>query len=390
MVGTPEKFQNPANLDLTIPLPDPKKDESWRKFSFKNFRPETYQKENPKDSPISEISNKDLGIRPRKISELSGSDLEYVHSVINRLSEHGYDKDYFHRFSLRSFEEGVFLDIPSDSRFEDVLECKHAILETGNRGEYFTLIRIGASAKLRVEEVFESVYSDEDGFPWFNSLTVLDLEDNAHLEFTTRENHSDSCFNFHSLISFQGRDSYLKNMHFYLGGYRSKLRQFMHMDGEGGLLRSLGLTCLGNREFVDHETIVKHSKNHTESSLSHKVVVKGRSHHVFTGNLHIPPEVSKVKAAQVNHNLSMDPTARAESIPMLEIFSEDVQSSHGSTVGEISDEELFYLLSRGIPREEAYHLLVEAFIVEIIDELDSEDIKTKIKEAIKEKIWPSE
>jgi Fe-S cluster assembly scaffold protein SufB len=99
--------------------------------------------------------------------------------------------------------------------------------------------------------------------------------------------------------------------------------------------------------------------------------------------------LKKVRASQVNHNISLTKSARAESIPKLEIFSEDVQTSHGSTMGEIDPEQLFYLQARGLDEISAKQLLIEGFLSEIIDQFSDTIEAEKILSEMKVKIWPT-
>ncbi|MCC5814230.1 MAG: Fe-S cluster assembly protein SufD, partial [Leptospira sp.] len=316
------------------------------------------------------------------------SEMELPEWFYNEVDETIKD-DYFVNTSLANFHSGVVLNVSENCNIEEPILINHTSLDSTKIGAFCTVIKVGSFSKVKIIEEYSSRNCSDDDYQWNNSLTLLELGEGAIVEYLTQEDHSENVFNFRNLISRQDRDSTLRNFHFYQGGFRSKMRQTLYLSGKNASLQSFGLSALSNREFIDHETEIRHRADHTTSSLIHKTVVKDKAHHIFTGNLHIPSTLSKVVASQVNHNLSLTPSARAESIPKLEIYSEDVQSSHGSTVGEIDDDQYFYLLSRGLDKDTAHHLLIEAFLTELIDELSIESRKDLIRDALKEKIWPS-
>lgn len=365
-------------------LPNQQIDESWRKFNFKNFTPDSFV--DIVKNVYKKFSNESYAVIP--FAEVSPESLKYIESLLKNWD---WKEDFFSLASLSHLNEGVFVDVGANQSIEDSILIEHVPIQKNQSSFPVTVIRIGSNTKVRIVERYSSKDPDssDSAFQWMNSLTIIELGKNAKLEYVTEEFHSDSCYNFRTVYTKSWEDSYLKNLHFYLGGYRGKTRQFLELSGRGAEVRSLGITALASREFQDHETEIRHRADYTISSLLHKVIVRDSSHHIFTGNLHIPNGLKKVEASQVNHNLSLERSARAESIPKLEIFSEDVKSAHGSTVGEIDENQLFYLKSRGLDEETAKHLLVEAFLTEILDEIGDTNEIEKIQSALKEKIWPT-
>jgi FeS assembly protein SufD len=365
-------------------LPTQQIDESWRKFNFKNFQPESFV--DVVKNVYQTSSNESYAVLP--FAEIDSVRLKYIESLLKNWD---WEEDFFSLASLSHLNQAVFVDVGANHSIEDSILVEHAPIQKSQSSFPVTIIRVGANSKLRIVERYSSqnVKDSDSTFQWMNSLTIIELGKNSKLEYVTEEFHSDSCYNFRTVYTKCWEDSYLKNLHFYLGGYRGKTRQFLELSGRGAEVRSLGITALASREFQDHETEIRHRADSTISSLLHKVIVRDNSHHIFTGNLHIPNGLKKVEASQVNHNLSLERSARAESIPKLEIFSEDVKSAHGSTVGEIDENQLFYLKSRGLDEDTAKHLLVEAFLTEILDEIGDTIEIEKIQSALKEKIWPT-
>jgi hypothetical protein len=136
----------------------------------------------------------------------------------------------------------------------------------------------------------------------------------------------------------------------------------------------------------DIEVSLNHLDSYTSSSIKLKTVMKDKSHHIFTGNLNIPRTSLHVTASQLNNNLVLDKTSRAESMPKLEVFADDVKCSHGATMSEINEDQLFYLMSRGLTLSDSRHLIVEGFITEILDKLKSNTISQDLKDKFLRKI----
>jgi FeS assembly protein SufD len=370
-------------LNLSIPVS--KANESWRKFNFGNFIPSDYSLGEKYQSK--KILGK--GFKLHNIEDLTGSDLIFVKTVFDNLTK---NSDYFLYANLSNCSKGEFLEIESNVSLATTirLEKSEFQLEIGKSKSFhpLTIIKIGDNSRVKITEIINNSHFDsEESFQWLNSLTYIQLGKNSTLEFLTKQNLSKNTFHFRSLITESLENSNFKNSHFYIGGYRGKIRQTHNLNGQNTEFLGLGITALSGREFIDSETEVIHLNHHTSSSIIHKTIVKDKAHHIFTGNLHIPTKLKKIIASQVNHNLSLSRNARAESIPKLEIFSEDVQSSHGSTVGEIDPEQLFYLKARGLDEVEAYHLLIEGFLGELIDSISDSEEAEIIRDELRMKIW---
>jgi len=151
-----------------------------------------------------------------------------------------------------------------------------------------------------------------------------------------------------------------------LGAKSMKLDTGTLLAGEGSEVETIGLLYGRGRQAFDHHTVHHHSAPHTNSNLDFKAVVSGRARSAYTGNITIEKEAPFSSAYQQNNNLLLNEKARAESIPELEIKIDEVQCSHGATVGQVDPDELFYLMSRGIPEKEAIREIVRGFLEAIL------------------------
>lgn len=153
-------------------------------------------------------------------------------------------------------------------------------------------------------------------------------------------------------------------------------KDFLYADllGRGANFRGIGALALGGRDYCDIDMLARHDADDTQSSLHYKTVLREKAHSVFNGNLSIPRGRQRVNSHQLNNNILLDRSARAESMPRLVIQAERVQAEHGATVGELDGAALFYLLSRGLPESEARALLVRGFLEELLAEFPSKEL----------------
>jgi Fe-S cluster assembly protein SufD len=128
--------------------------------------------------------------------------------------------------------------------------------------------------------------------------------------------------------------------------------------------------------------VIHHLSADTTSDQISKGILSGNSKGVFTGKIHIHPQAQRVNSGQINRNLLLSPKAQIHSQPQLEIFADDVKCSHGSTTGQMSDEELFYFEARGIRPEKARTLLAHGFALEVVNKIKNKELKNKISELV--------
>ena len=148
------------------------------------------------------------------------------------------------------------------------------------------------------------------------------------------------------------------------------------LAGEHGLYNVYGVVSANNQALIDNHTIVDHKAPHCESNELFKHVLDDASTAVFNGKIFVRLDAQKTNAYQSNRTLLLSPKATINTKPQLEIFADDVKCSHGATTGSVDEESLYYLQARGIPKEVGKRLLTEAFIGEVIQLLEVEELKS--------------
>ena len=157
------------------------------------------------------------------------------------------------------------------------------------------------------------------------------------------------------------------------------------MNGQGGECDLAGLTLLGGKQHSDTTVIIDHVAPHCRSSQFFKNVLDGQSRGVFQGKIHVYKDAQKTDGYQLSNNLLLSNLAEMDVKPELEIYADDVKCSHGCTTGQLDETPLFYLMSRGISKEDARRLLLEAFMAEILEKISNDDVRGLFEERIN--VW---
>jgi Fe-S cluster assembly protein SufD len=169
------------------------------------------------------------------------------------------------------------------------------------------------------------------------------------------------------------------------GGNLTKLDTGAIMDGTGSVSEMTGILSATGRQKFDHHTVHHHRGEHTRSNLDFKTVLGGRSRSAYTGLIRIEPEARFSEAYQENRNLLLSEECRADSIPELEILTEEVQCKHGATVGPVDPEQVFYLTSRALPPDEAVRMIVEGHFESALKRLP-EGLQERLRGILRERL----
>jgi Fe-S cluster assembly protein SufD len=208
----------------------------------------------------------------------------------------------------------------------------------------------------------------------------------ARVRVVTLQEHGDQVWHFHTQRVTTGLDTTLQSLAISLGGRFSRSVVETALRGEHGSVEMLGLYFADDGQHFDFRTLQDHVAAASTSDLLYKGALKDHSRTVYSGLIRVNEGASKTDAYQANRNLVLSDEAKADSKPELEILNNDVRCTHGSTVGQINDEELFYLQARGISRHEAERLIVKGFFEDVIGRLSNAELRGLLEEAIERKL----
>ena len=247
-----------------------------------------------------------------------------------------------------------------------------------------TLVVVEKNAEAFFVDAFQS--DTAEGTSFTSEVVELFLKDDARLRYVQVQDWGRHVQNFMTQRAILGTDSELKSLEVTLGSKFTKNSIGSHLRGENGLAEMLGIYFGDQKQFFDHHTWQLHEKPYNTSDLEFKGALKEGARSVYSGLIKVDEGAQKTDAFQQNRNLVLDRTARADSIPNLEIEANDVRCTHGATVSQVEEEHLFYLQARGIPRSEAQKLVVEGFFRPVIDRIPVEEIQEFLQTAIARKV----
>jgi len=239
------------------------------------------------------------------------------------------------------------------------------------------LIIAEAGSKATIVETYESPSA---GFT--NAAVQIVVEDNANLTHYRVQKESPQTLHYGVTEVSVGRGAVYNSTNINLGGELSRHDIELKFIAEGGEAFVDGLYMLNGSQHSDTHSVIDHTVPNCTSHQNYKGVLNDKSRAVFNGKVFVRENAHGTDAQQQNKNLLLSNDARVDTKPQLEIFNDDVKCAHGATVGQLEEEELFYLSTRGLPENLARNLLTYGFAEEIINKIDIESIKTDLDESV--------
>lgn len=234
--------------------------------------------------------------------------------------------------------------------------------------------------------VIENYISMGDATYLNNVITELAIADNAILDHYKLQQESSKGYHVATLQVHQGRDSRFVSHSVSVGGALVRNDVNSVLDAEGANCELNGLYIVTGRQHVDFHTRIDHKKPCGVSREFYKGVIGGRGRAVFNGKVYVHPHALKTDAAQSNKNLLLSRDAEVDTKPQLEIYADDVKCSHGATVGQLDEQMMFYLRSRGIDENLARGMLTYGFAQDIVERMDLEPIRNRIEHLLTTKL----
>lgn len=233
-------------------------------------------------------------------------------------------------------------------------------------------VEVGARSSVRL---LESHYGAQGVSYFVNSVFDLHVSESAHVTYVRVQGESNSAINIGRTRIQVEKNAHLESLAFATGAGLSRHTLEVKLNGAGSHSEVLGVYAVQGSQHVDNTTLIDHAVGGCETNQLYKGILDGESRAVFCGKVLIQKEAQKANSAQLNNNLLLSGKAEADSKPNLEIYADDVKAAHGSTVGQLNREELFYLLSRAIPKEKAISMLSYGFLSEVIYKISDETIQ---------------
>jgi len=279
---------------------------------------------------------------------------------------------------------GTFVYVPKGVRIDAPLRVWRTITRAGVA--VFPRTVIVAEDEAEVSVVDQMVSEDAEGGAFCVASTEIIGEELARVNYIPVQRWGYGTIHLSTDRVLARRDARITSLHVTLGGALSRVDAQCRMEGPGSHVDLLGLYLAEGKQHIDHETLQDHLSPHAASNLLFKGALMDEGHGVFRGMIRVAPGAQRTNAYQTNRNLLLSNSARADSLPNLEIGADDVRCSHAATVGQLDKEEMFYLMSRGIPKEEATRLVVFGFFGEVLEQLELEGVRKDMYGLVERKL----
>jgi len=277
---------------------------------------------------------------------------------------------------------GTFIHVPKSVVVEEPIVIVH--WSEGSQVAVFdrTIVDVETNAQVSIIERFES--SDEEMF--ISSITEVLVGQNANVKFLTSQEDGKNTTHIGLHRTHVKRDGRFESSTVSLGGKYSRLRCEVALLEQGANSDVMAVYYGNNDQLLDFRTLQDHRAENTTSNLLFKGAVEDESRSVYSGMVHLREQAQRSQAFQTNRNLVLDHGAHAESIPNLMIEANDVKCSHGSTVGPIDEEQMYYLATRGVSPQDAEKLIVLGFFEDVFNRLSIPALVEPLRRSVNEKI----
>ncbi len=235
-------------------------------------------------------------------------------------------------------------------------------------------------------QIIERHQSLADHAVWTNAVTEIFAAKNAIVDYYKIQNDRHDASLIDNTYIAQKDSSNVKVHTFSFGGKLTRNNLNFYQKGEHINSTMKGITIIEEQQHVDHYTLVNHEQPNCESHQDYKGIYADKAVGVFNGKIYVDQIAQKTNAFQQNNNILLDDKATINTKPQLEIFADDVKCSHGCTIGQLDEDALFYLRSRGIPKKEAKGLLTYAFANNVLESVAIPALKTRINKLIAMKL----
>jgi Fe-S cluster assembly protein SufD len=321
---------------------------------------------------FSVVKNLPFGVKVKTLHEAFESEKETIDPYFDKLVH--AEVDSFAALNSAFWQAGIFIHVPESTIVEKPFLILH--INDANQTQVIAHTRIlaviGNKSSLNVIEKFDSVGTN----PVFNTLTEeIIVGEQASFEYCKIQNDAE-LHQVANTVIHQSNSSQVNTFTLTLQGKIVRNNFNITIDGENCESHFYGLYLLHGNTLADNHTIVDHKKPNSFSNELYKGIMDGNSKGVFNGKIFVRPHAQKTNAFQSNRNIIISDSATVNTKPQLEIWADDVKCSHGCTTGQLDEEAMFYLRSRGISEPTAKAMLLYAFAANVLTPIKMESLKS--------------
>ena len=327
----------------------------------------------------SHLNGLSAGVRVERLSEAIRSNGDLVSESLGQAAT--TEDEAFTALNTAFLQDGAVVYLPRGAVVEQPIHL--LFVSTGLRANVVSHPRVLVVAEANTQATLVESYVGLGSEPYLtNSVSEFFVGPNAVLDHYRVQRESAAAFHIAATHVREERAAQFRSTAITLGGCLTRHHVHTFLVGEGVDSTLNGLYIEDGAQHVDNHTLIEHAEPHCQSHEFYKGILGGRSTGVFRGKIHVHQAAQKTDAYQTNQNLLLSETAQINTKPQLEIYADDVKCSHGATIGQLDEDALFYLRSRGIGHREAVQVLTRAFAGEVLDRVRVPALKNQLDQLV--------
>ena len=366
-------------------LPD-KKEEIWKYTNASSFLNSNLKLGAPRQAiTLQAIENHLISKENNRIVFVNGNmDSNYTFlnenislSIKKESDPHELSKDSFGLLNKAVSAEEIFLEVKPNFVLEEPLEILH--LTTLENDSFINCprvhVQVGSYSKVSILEHFTCETYDKSPHYFVNAHTSIQCEEGSSVEHVKCQRDSLNAVHIAEVKATVKKDSAFKSFTLSLGANLARNNISSFLKDTWAHTNVHGLFVIKENQHCDNYSVIDHKVANTTSDQLFKGVLDEKSHGVFTGKVIVNPDAQQVNSGQLNKNLLLSKSAKVNTRPILEIEADDVKCAHGATIGQIDENQAFYLRTRGVSERKAQEILCQAFVQEALDQITHDKIR---------------
>ncbi|MBT5876775.1 MAG: Fe-S cluster assembly protein SufD [Candidatus Latescibacteria bacterium] len=341
-------------------------DDSWTELVFVNGCYSESLSRRPVQGP---------GIRVETLAEAVNGDSELLQTHLAHHAE--FESTGLSALNTAFLDQGVLVHVQAGKLTEHPIHIIHVSVDRGTPTVSHPRILVVADQDSAVT-VVESYFSLTDHQYYNNCVTELVTGRAATIDHYRINRESLASYHTSMTKAEQHDDSNISTFNMCMGGALTRNDTHAHLNGEHIVTRMNGIYIVNGSQHVDNHTVMDHAKPNCNSYEVYKGILDGNAHGVFNGKVFVRQDAQETDAKQLNKNLLLSPNASVDTKPQLEIFADQVKCTHGATVGQLDEDQIFYGITRGMSRAVACQLLTYGFAADLVRRLKVEAIRERL------------
>ena len=322
------------------------------------------------------LNDLDFGIKVSTIKDALIKNELVIKQLLTKYSTN--TENVFITLNNALLNDGILIEVGNKVISQKLIHIIH-VASSINEESLFsprTIITLGASSEATILESHIS-FNDESVY-FSNSLTDIFLAENATLHYCKAQKESLKSYSVSATRVLQERNSHFDHFSITAGSAITRNNLDVILEGEGSHTSLQSLYSIYLNQHVDNHTSIDHQVPNCTSNQLYKGILNGSSRAVFNGKIFVRPIAQQTNSYQLNKNLLLGKDCRVDTKPQLEIFADDVKCTHGATIGQLNEEEIFYLQSRSIARKDAIKMLARGFAEDLLQNIKNESVHQKL------------